>query len=115
MDADDIVHLKQLNYDVKSWTTSSTFDNITNLEAVFKKDPKTKTTVLTSTNPGTIYLNLLVENNEDHSISPILKIILPDAENSQNETVHFERSKSNSCILRLGKNERYHAGFWNNV
>jgi hypothetical protein len=85
VDANDIVHLE--HFDVNSWTTSSNFDDITNLDAVFKKDGKTKTSILTSTNPGTMYLNFLVENREAYTINPTVKITLPDAEDSSSELV----------------------------
>lgn len=83
--ASDIVHLE--HYDVESWTTSSTFVNTTSLEANFKKDGKTKNSSLTSTNPGTIYLNVLVENLEAYTINPVVTITLPDVNGSSGELV----------------------------
>jgi hypothetical protein len=85
VDASDIVHLT--HHDVESWTTSSTFVNTTNLEANFRKDGKTKTSTLVSTNPGTIYLNVLVENLEDYTINPKVSVTLPDVNNSLGELV----------------------------
>ncbi|MFX0094439.1 MAG: hypothetical protein ACFFBD_22065 [Candidatus Hodarchaeota archaeon] len=85
VDASDIVHLT--HHDVESWTTSSTFVNTTNLEANFKKDGKTRTSTLVSTNPGTIYLNVLVENLEAYTINPTVTVTLPDVNDSLGELV----------------------------
>lgn len=48
--------------ELKTWVTDSNFENIENFRIVFTPDKKTDLYVLTATNPGQFYNNILVNN-----------------------------------------------------